>query len=318
MPQDRCWSSIVTGPADRAALRIDMEVTWPIACELPNGHRGPHASDGGRGGPGRRRWMLWDDFARTPRTARDLEACRERSIDNASCRLFDGHGGAHAFPAPRPAPARSFYQGADMAKQSKKPKSSAGAHEAKPPRPAVEPPMFDAAPMRPLAEPARPIAVPEPPAAPKPSPAEPVPTAPPAEPAPTGPAPEPAPTEPAPAPEAPVAEPAPAPHGRSSMIQINEYSDMTRTSLVEVIGPDGSARTVIAPVSAVPAAAAPRHATTTSITGSLADLEAATVEAAVAAAKLPDGEGLVRQQVGEALREVAQALSKLAESLDPR
>lgn len=195
-----------------------------------------------------------------------------------------------------------------MAKQSKKPKPKAAPSvpAAPKPRPVVEPPA--PAPVPPTA------AAPRPPVEPvKPAVVPPKPVAEPVEPAAEK-------VEPVADPVAPAAEPvAERPAERVSMITINEYNDLTRTSLIEVIQPDGTARTVIAPVSAVPAAGRTRHsATTTTIEGSLSDLEAATAEAAVAAAALPEGEGLVRQQVSEALREMAQALSKLAESLDPR
>lgn len=129
-------------------------------------------------------------------------------------------------------------------------------------------------------------------------------------------------------------------HALSPMIQVNDYADMTRTSLIEVIDPDGRRRTTVAPVTTVPAALPEAPSPETAVLEppriEAADLEAAMSEAmaaqvagltAVAAsevisvaertAALPDDQFLVRRQVGEALRDVAQALSKLADSLDP-
>ena len=119
------------------------------------------------------------------------------------------------------------------------------------------------------------------------------------------------------------------------MVEVRGYSDMSRTSLVEVVQPDGSKRIVLMPVSGDNHGAARR--TVTSVRTPLSELEKRDVEAASAtvtevvgaatrilvdehAEAVPgaNDSGLVRHQVGEALREVAASLAKLADSLDPR
>lgn len=303
MVRARCWSSIVAGPTDRAALRMPPQSSWLLTCDLPDGHPGFHASDGGRGGTARRAWLLWGDFARTPQACRELAPCEGRSIDAAQCTLFAGHGGMHRFPALRPISE---------------------------PLPVLPPTPESRPAPRPVPAPARPPA-PAPPPTPAPAP-EPI-----AVPAPI-------PVPPAEGVEmtkqhkdakpgkrrknkdAPADAPVDAAYA-TPMIQVNDYADLSRTSFIEVIGPDGQSRTVVAPVTSAPD---PRPQPPTVVNGSLAELERATVVAAAdtalaatsaavrAADTLPDEQSLVRRQVGDALREVAQALSKLADSLDPQ
>lgn len=392
MERDRCWSSIVAGPADRAALRIEMQISWPISCELPAGHSGPHASDGGRGGTAPRPWLLWGDFARTPQARRELPPCAVKSIDNSACTLFDGHGGPHAFAMtaprrasarPRPAPASGRAAPAPAAPAPR----PAPAPAARPSRPGGGLPAEGVAPGTPgwgfPMPTARSRPVPPPATGPAPRPADPA-----ARPA--DPAREPATAPPArhavdspdglpgPAagrqekdqhvggkdkdkhgkrkrrdeqsarherpggrveeaagtaagPENPLGPddvaPAVGAHALSSMIQINDYADATRTSLIEVIDPDGRPRTVVAPVTAAPAEAQPPvepevvapDVVAPEVPVAVAtEVAGLTAIAAQAASAIPDDQFLVRRQVADALQDVAAALAKLADSLDPR
>ncbi len=305
MAQARCWSSIVAGPDDRTALRLDRSSSWPIACELAEGHPGPHAGDGGHGF-GRRPWLVWGDFALAPYACREQDPCPASSLDHAPCRLFGGHSGDHRFPA--------------------------AARVTPPVRPVVSTPP----PMAPV--PARHL-VPEAPetmervsvggAASDERRAE-------------GPAvgkktkKKHHPHDPGDPDDVQVtAGAAAADSALGPMIEVRGYSDMTRTSLVEVVQPDGSTRIVLMPVSGDDVAAERR--TVTSVQVPMSELEHRRVEAVSAtvtevvdtAARVlaadsgaVTGEGdtpaLVRHQVGEALREVAVSLAKLADSLDPR
>ncbi|MFT3660786.1 MAG: hypothetical protein QM809_05150 [Gordonia sp. (in: high G+C Gram-positive bacteria)] len=99
MAPDRCWSSIVVGSAEEAALGIGPRESSLVACDLSDGHSGLHSSDGGRGGTGRRTWVMWGDYARSPQPGREIDPCRGRGPGGVFCTLYDGHGGAHRFLA---------------------------------------------------------------------------------------------------------------------------------------------------------------------------------------------------------------------------
>ncbi|WP_344780074.1 hypothetical protein [Gordonia caeni] len=108
-------------------------------------------------------------------------------------------------------------------------------------------------------------------------------------------------------------------HALGSMIQINDYADATRTSLIEVIDADGRPRTVVAPVTAVRAVAEPEPTVAPEVPVAVAtEVAGLTAIAAQAASAIPDDQFLVRRQVADALQDVAAALAKLADSLDPR
>lgn len=419
MAPDRCWSSIVVGPADSALLGLRPGGSSLVGCDLSDGHSGLHSSDGGRGGTVRRAWVMWGDYARGPQAGRILDPCHGISAAGSACTLYEGHGGAHRFlaapvaapdpltPPPRysasppsyPIPAASVPSAPFPAAPSSAavwptqpaPRARHGLAEAAGPgAPRVAPPAQaptaaaapipagrSADPLRTTVDPVRRGAVPDP------SPSPPKPATPPS-------APQTIPVVESHEPEETVTdevEPSkhgkqkPAKHGKGkgkgrnkgstgdfpappppasagpevrvsdlrdlgSLLQVNEYADRSRTSFIEVIESDGSSRTVVAPVSAAPqTASAPatpsptahRHARVADSVpenedrfAELSTMNVTTVAASTAAASqavesvsaaveaLPDEQLLVRQQVGEALRDVAAALSKLAESLDPR
>ncbi|MFT4088455.1 MAG: hypothetical protein QM658_15135 [Gordonia sp. (in: high G+C Gram-positive bacteria)] len=104
MSDEHCWSSIVSSAADRAALRLPQSGGWLLNCDLPPGHIGLHASDGGHGPVGRRPWLFWADYARTADGVREVDPCSGRA-GQAVCEMFAGHPGAHRFPAPVRPPA---------------------------------------------------------------------------------------------------------------------------------------------------------------------------------------------------------------------
>lgn len=317
MAQGRCWSSIVASPADRTALRLDHASSWPVPCELADGHPGTHAGDGGRGF-GRRPWLVWGDFALAPYACREQDPCPASSPDRAPCRLFGGHSGPHRFPEPvRPLasvpPARHVAaeaaadvarrDGAEAVQRRGDDRWAPGAAALDDWRTGTR--GSDSGDWR-------------------------------------G--------------EGPTVSKkvkkkhrwhdddeldgagastrAAAPDSAlSPMVEVRGYSDMTRSSLVEVVQPDGSTRIVLMPVAGDDTAA---RRTVTSMQAPLSELEkqsvaavAATATETVSAATRVLGAAgsgavsdagestLVRHQVGEALREVAASLSKLADSLDP-
>lgn len=335
MARARCWSSIVAGPADRAALRMDPQASWLLSCDLPEGHAGFHASDGGRGGLSRRRWLLWSDYASAPQDCRELEPCRGRSIDGAACTLFEGHDGLHRFPAVPPSqsfraqplsrefPAPVGHSPTPRTPTAPKPPTPPGAGESLSPMswPGTPSPVTSAAPL-----------TPRPPVTPAPQEVEMSRNNPPETPkAAAGSghkAKDPKPTKNRKAKGDKVSSATdralPETPALTSMIEINDYADLSRTSFIEVIDTDGSSRTVVAPVSVANAPSPRTSAPPVRITGSLSELEAATAASNIVSAAaqmvtaMPEDQSLVRRQVGDALRDVAQALAKLADSLDPR
>ena len=95
-----CWSSVVATVQERAALRLTPTHDWLIACVLPAGHSGAHASDGAQEHTGRRRWLLWGDYARGAQNLADEFECSAQALDGAPCMFFAGHGGHHRYAAP--------------------------------------------------------------------------------------------------------------------------------------------------------------------------------------------------------------------------
>lgn len=103
---------------------MDPSATWLVGCELGQGHPGMHASDGGRGGVARRPWLLWGDYARAPQACRELEPCSGTGPGAGRCELFAGHPGVH-----RP-PVRPVYDGAGYGCAGyDAPAAQRGAHE---------------------------------------------------------------------------------------------------------------------------------------------------------------------------------------------
>ncbi|ALG86320.1 hypothetical protein [Gordonia phthalatica] len=95
-----CWSSVVATVQERAALRLTPTHDWLVACVLPAGHDGAHASDGAQQHAGRRRWLLWGDYARGAQNLADEFECSAQALDGAPCMFFAGHGGHHRYAAP--------------------------------------------------------------------------------------------------------------------------------------------------------------------------------------------------------------------------
>ncbi|MCF8587358.1 hypothetical protein [Gordonia liuliyuniae] len=98
MSGGRCWSSIVATPNERSALRLGVDAEWLVGCVLPEGHPGAHASDGAQEHHGRRRWLVWGDFARGAQMLRDEEPCPNTELDGTPCLYYLGHSGAHRYP----------------------------------------------------------------------------------------------------------------------------------------------------------------------------------------------------------------------------
>ncbi|MGB6125501.1 MAG: hypothetical protein WBG47_09130 [Gordonia sp. (in: high G+C Gram-positive bacteria)] len=95
-----CWSAIVAAPHERVALRLTPTHEWLVGCDLPAGHVGPHGSDGEQMHSGRRKWLLWGDYARGSQNLSDEFECPSRALDGAPCLFFAGHGGQHRYAAP--------------------------------------------------------------------------------------------------------------------------------------------------------------------------------------------------------------------------
>ncbi|MGB3698249.1 MAG: hypothetical protein WBA05_12535 [Gordonia sp. (in: high G+C Gram-positive bacteria)] len=95
-----CWSSVVAAPNERAALALTPEHEWLVGCVLQEGHSGSHASDGAQPHNGRRRWLLWGDYARGAQNLTDEAPCPMQALDGAPCLYFAGHGGPHRYAAP--------------------------------------------------------------------------------------------------------------------------------------------------------------------------------------------------------------------------
>ncbi|WOC12065.1 hypothetical protein [Gordonia sp. MP11Mi] len=109
MSGGQCWSSIVATPNERSALRLGVDAEWLVACVLPEGHPGAHASDGAQEHHGRRRWLVWGDFARGAQMLRDEEPCPNTELDGTPCLYYLGHSGAHRYPGiPAGAPSGGF------------------------------------------------------------------------------------------------------------------------------------------------------------------------------------------------------------------
>ncbi|WP_143965874.1 hypothetical protein [Gordonia zhaorongruii] len=98
MSGGRCWSSIVATQSERAALELGHEDEWLVGCVLREGHPGAHASDGHQIHHGRRRWLVWGDFARGTQALRDEDPCPVQELDGAHCLFYFGHSGQHRYP----------------------------------------------------------------------------------------------------------------------------------------------------------------------------------------------------------------------------
>ncbi|GAC78861.1 hypothetical protein SAMN04488550_0372 [Gordonia malaquae] len=104
MSGGRCWSSIVATSDERAALSLGPDAEWLIGCVLYEGHPGAHASDGDQPHHGRRRWLVWGDFARGAQMLRDEDPCPMAGVDGSPCRFYRGHSGPHSVAAPAAPP----------------------------------------------------------------------------------------------------------------------------------------------------------------------------------------------------------------------
>ncbi|MCF8604473.1 hypothetical protein L5I01_14030 [Gordonia sp. HY442] len=98
MSGGQCWSSIVATPDERAALGLGADGEWLVGCVLREGHPGAHASDGAQTHHGRRRWLVWGDFARGAQMLRDEDPCPMVELDGAPCLYYLGHSGPHRYP----------------------------------------------------------------------------------------------------------------------------------------------------------------------------------------------------------------------------
>ncbi|MCF8572219.1 hypothetical protein L5G32_18320 [Gordonia sp. HY002] len=98
MSGGQCWSSIVATPDERAALGLGADGEWLVGCVLREGHPGAHASDGAQAHRGRRRWLVWGDFARGAQMLRDEDPCPMVELDGAPCLYYLGHSGPHRYP----------------------------------------------------------------------------------------------------------------------------------------------------------------------------------------------------------------------------
>ncbi|GAA2368712.1 MULTISPECIES: hypothetical protein [Gordonia] len=121
-----CWSSIVATPDERSALHLTPTHDWLVACVLPAGHDGAHGSDGAQSHSGRRRWLMWDDYARGAQTLAEEFECPSQALDGAPCLFFAGHGGPHRYAAPvgRDFPAEPVVDGAPSPAPVPKPRSA--------------------------------------------------------------------------------------------------------------------------------------------------------------------------------------------------
>ncbi|MGO3327154.1 hypothetical protein [Gordonia sp. (in: high G+C Gram-positive bacteria)] len=98
MSGGRCWSSIVATHDERAALGLGADSEWLVGCVLREGHPGAHASDGAQAHHGRRRWLVWGDFARGAQMLRDEDPCPIVELDGTPCLYYLGHSGPHRYP----------------------------------------------------------------------------------------------------------------------------------------------------------------------------------------------------------------------------
>ncbi|MBM7365672.1 hypothetical protein [Gordonia hydrophobica] len=132
-----CWSSVVASPQERVALALTPDHDWLVACVLPAGHDGAHGSDGAQKHEGRRRWLLWGDYARGAQNLADEVECSAEALDGAPCVFFGGHGGPHRYAEPvgQDFPAHGFPA---QAAPSSRPVGDRGRHERTAPLPSDE------------------------------------------------------------------------------------------------------------------------------------------------------------------------------------
>ncbi|MGC5247097.1 hypothetical protein ACPXB3_09275 [Gordonia sp. DT219] len=98
MDSEGCWSTVVSSAAERRALGLPESAGWMLECRLSGGHRGNHATDGSLGPRGDRRlWLEWNDFDPRAQSLIERNPCPVHSAENAPCRYFYGHPGLHVY-----------------------------------------------------------------------------------------------------------------------------------------------------------------------------------------------------------------------------
>ena len=111
-----CWSTVVCTPAERAALGLTAQSEWLLRCRLAAGHPGNHATDASsHPRTDRRLWLEWNDFDDRAQSLIERNPCRFVNEYGLGCLFFEGHGGphyvaptnGHAKPRPTPPPAPS-------------------------------------------------------------------------------------------------------------------------------------------------------------------------------------------------------------------
>ncbi|WCB37962.1 hypothetical protein [Gordonia polyisoprenivorans] len=98
MDSEGCWSTVVSTAAERRALGLPESAGWMLECRLPIGHRGNHATDGSTSPRNDRRfWLEWNDFDPHAQSLIERNPCPVRSLENAPCLYFHGHPGPHLY-----------------------------------------------------------------------------------------------------------------------------------------------------------------------------------------------------------------------------
>ncbi|QTI69969.1 hypothetical protein [Gordonia polyisoprenivorans] len=98
MDSEGCWSTVVSTAAERRALGLPESAGWMLECRLPIGHRGNHATDGSITPRNDRRfWLEWNDFDPHAQSLIERNPCPVRSLENAPCLYFHGHPGPHRY-----------------------------------------------------------------------------------------------------------------------------------------------------------------------------------------------------------------------------
>lgn len=98
MDGEGCWSTVVSSSTERRALGLPDSAGWMLQCRLGAGHHGNHATDGGTYRvPGRRFWLEWNDFDPRAQSLIERNPCPVGTREGGGCLYFHGHGGPHTF-----------------------------------------------------------------------------------------------------------------------------------------------------------------------------------------------------------------------------
>ncbi|NDK88576.1 hypothetical protein GYA93_03115 [Gordonia desulfuricans] len=98
MDGEGCWSTVVSSSTERRALGLPESAGWMLQCRLGAGHHGNHATDGGTYPvPGRRFWLEWNDFDPRAQSLIERNPCPVGTREGGACLFFHGHGGPHIF-----------------------------------------------------------------------------------------------------------------------------------------------------------------------------------------------------------------------------